>query len=88
MSHDIQHTVSDAEVLQLRCHMPDAFWVASKWWYRQWFSFCLERALTLEETDSVLSRINGFGPRRYEDTWESIQRRSDFDTTAFWRSKV
>lgn len=79
------HSVSDADVLRVRCSLP-AFWCSGREWYRWFFGWVLERELTLADTDSILGRINGFGPRRYEETWEAMTRSAtNFN---FWRSQM
>lgn len=73
--------VADRDVLACRRCLPGG-WLDSRSGYRLLFSYYLGRQLTLEEADDILSRINGLGPQRYEDSWESMVR----NTTSFWRS--
>jgi hypothetical protein len=59
-------------------------WLDSRYEYRAWFARALGRPVTQEETDAILSCINGYGPHRFEDTWASVER----STTSFWRAKL
>jgi hypothetical protein len=64
--------------------MGGGIWSRSYWRYL--FSFALERPLSVEECDEILSKVNGFGPRPYEETWESVLRSTD--PCIFWRSQI
>ena len=78
------HTVSDSEVLSLRISL-STFWCASRDWYKWFFEWVLGRKLTLDETSSIFGRINGFGPCRFEDTGEAVDR--PIATANFWRNQ-
>lgn len=67
---DTPHLVSDREVAALR-GVNGTF---HRGMWRYLFGFVLGRNLSQDETDDILSRINGLGPHRYEDTWASVER--------------
>jgi hypothetical protein len=73
--------VPDSDVVKCQGYF-GGDWIDNTAGYRMHFSFCLGRQLTTEETQEILSRINGYGPHPYRETWESVERSSE----AFWRS--
>ena len=82
---DIPLLVPDRDVLKCRAMYVGLNMCAHRTAYQKlWFPYALGRALTLEETDEILSRINGFGPHRFEDTWASVERNPE----VFWRSQL
>ncbi len=84
MSGDVPHAVADCVVVSLRHSLPGPSWCASRRWYRWWFSWVTQCDLTLEESGSILGRLNGFGPPRDENTWASVTHNSE----SFWRARV
>ena len=44
---------------------------------RLWIPYALDRPVTMEETQEILSRINGFGPHRFEETWAAVERNQE-----------
>jgi hypothetical protein len=67
--------------------------VASKGWYCSIFPLILERFLTMDEREEIWSKITGYHPVRWEDTWGAAierieqhrQANPDFNP---WRSQV
>ena len=77
--------VPDSDVLLCRRYWSGYNMLDSREGYRRlWIPFALGRAVTIEETDEILSRVNGFGPVRFEDSWEGLVR----STEVFWRSSL
>lgn len=83
MTRDIPHLVPDSDVLSCRYAVP-AGWMDSVSGYRLLFSFHLNRQLSREDTSHILSKINGIGPYRFEDTWAAVERADD----CFWRNPL
>lgn len=81
---DSPHSIPDSVVYSLRHSLPEPFWVAGRRWYQWYWGWYLHVDLTLAEADSIRQRLNGFGPRPYEETIEAVER----STHAFWRAQV
>ena len=63
--------------------------VAGRGMYQSLFQMALGRTLTTAEVDEIMSRINGYGPPRWEDTWEYMESQRDKHAFSnFWRSQV
>lgn len=80
---DVEHLIPDRVVLSLSRSLPGAFWTASRGWYRWYWEWVLGVMLTQDETNEILSRINGFGPQLFENTWEGMSRNAKL---SFWRT--
>lgn len=78
------HSVSDSFAYSLRNSMPCRYWVASREWYAWWWTWYTGYYITVNDADSIIGRLNGFGPHKFEETWASVTR-SD---TNFWRSRI
>ena len=80
---DTSWLIPDCVVHRLRCQGFGGVWGIH--WYQWVWSWGLGADLTIPETWEILSRINGFGPRRFEETWASVERNNG---ESFWRSSL
>lgn len=70
--------VSDWEVAALRLLLVGAILSRAEW---QRYLYIIRGMTSLDEVDEILSKANGLGPVRFEDTWDAVTR-SDI---SFWR---
>jgi hypothetical protein len=61
---DTQWLVPDSDVRALRAL--NGILSSAAW--RMYFELYLSRPISMEETEEILSRVNGFGPMRAQDT--------------------
>lgn len=77
----VNDLVSYQDVLTCRRYFPNG-WIDHHSAYTMHFSYALNRRLTQEETNEILSRMNGYGPHRFEETFAALERNSE----SFWRN--
>ncbi len=75
--------VPDADVLRCRRSGWTGVWSMGHW--RLFWSYTLERQLSIEEAREIFSKVNGLGPVQFEHSYASILREN---TLCFWRSQI
>lgn len=80
---DRPHLIPDYVAMQCLRHGPGP--APSIRWHGWYWGWCLGCDFTLDEMWEIFSRVNGFGPQRFEHTWAAVERNNG---PSFWRSSV
>lgn len=73
--------VSDYDVVLLRPFIVGYIFSREQW--RDYISI-IRGWTSLAQVDEIISKANGLGPHRFEETWDSIER----SETTFWRRQI
>ena len=82
---DIPDLVPDRDALTCRWNCGGM--IGGLAWYRAMFTLILERPLSEQETNEIFSKVSGYRPVRWDDTWEyytSLPQPAE----SYWRSSV